>query len=73
MLKKQNHRMHCPCCGDDRTEMTCNPHIISNGHLAENYQCKCGCNFNVEYQRDERGFWTLFGKPILHRNEREFE
>ena len=65
--------MKCPHCGSTaQVKSSCDP-IISkvNGNLLEGFYCGCGCEWEVEYARNENGYWELYLIAETHKPKEE--
>lgn len=53
--------MKCPNCGSTaQVRMECEPKLsYFGGILMEGFLCGCGCHFEVDYARNENGFWEV--------------
>ena len=67
--------MKCPNCGSTaQVERVGRPTLSKyDGYLKDNFNCGCGCNFDVEYAEDVNGYWQLSGVVINFMATREFE
>ena len=54
--------MKCPHCGSTAQVKSNGDPIISkvNGNLLEGFHCGCGCEWEVEYARNENGYWEVY-------------
>ena len=52
----------CPHCGSTAQVKSNGNPIISkvNGNLLEGFHCGCGCEWEVEYARNENGYWEVY-------------
>ena len=50
----------CPHCGSTaQVKSNGNPIISKRGFLAENFSCGCGCNWEINYDRNKKGYWQV--------------
>lgn len=58
--------MKCPHCGSSaQVKSNGNPIIsISTGYLVEGFHCGCGCEWEVEYERNEKGYWEYYDEFV---------
>lgn len=61
----------CPCCGSTaQVRSNGNPIISKNtGYLVEGFYCGCGCEWEVEYIRNERGHWEYYYECVTNMNK----
>jgi hypothetical protein len=54
----------CPHCGSTaQVKSNGNPHINTNTKfLVEGFYCGCGCEWEVEYERNENGYWEVYAE-----------
>ena len=52
----------CPHCGSTAQVKSNGNPVISkvSGFLVEGFHCGCGCEWEVEYERNENGFWEVY-------------
>lgn len=52
----------CPHCGSTAQVKSNGDPIISkvSGFLVEGFHCGCGCEWEVEYERNENGYWEVY-------------
>lgn len=52
----------CPHCGSTAQVKSNGNPIISkvSKFLVEGFHCGCGCEWEVEYERNENGFWEVY-------------
>ena len=60
--------MKCPKCGSSaQVKSNGNPIISKNtGFLVEGFHCGCGCWWEVEYARNEKGYWEYYNECVTH-------
>lgn len=58
----------CPRCGSTaQVKSNGNPIISKTSHLfVEGFHCGCGCWWEVEYVRNEKGYWEYYNECITH-------
>ena len=50
----------CPHCGSTaQVKSNGNPIISKRGFLAENFSCGCGCNWEINNDRNKKGYWQV--------------
>lgn len=56
----------CPRCGSTaQVKSNSTPIICKNtDHLVEGFHCGCGCWWEVEYVRNERGYWEYYDESV---------
>ena len=54
--------MKCPHCGSSAQVKSMGGPIISrtSGFLVEGFYCGCDCEWEVEYERNENGYWEVY-------------
>ena len=60
--------MKCPHCGSSaQVKSNGNPIISKNtGFLVEGFHCGCGYWWEVEYERNEKGYWEYYDESITY-------
>ena len=58
----------CPHCGSTaQVKSNGNPIISKNtGYLIEGFRCGCGCEWEVEYERNDKGFWEFYARFVTN-------
>ena len=58
----------CPHCGSTaQVKSNGNPIISKNtGYLVEGFHCGCGCEWEIEYERNDKGFWEFYAKFVTN-------
>lgn len=64
--------MRCPNCGSTaQVRSTGAPILSDNGAvLYEHFTCGCGCYFDVNYERDFKGYWD-WSETFIHFVDKE--
>lgn len=55
----------CPHCGSTaQVKLNCEPRLscANKEILIEGFHCGCGCEWEVEYTRDENGYWEVYAE-----------
>ena len=63
--------MKCPRCGSTaQVKSNGNPIVSKNtDYLVEGFHCGCGCEWEVEYVRNGRGYWEYYDECVTHMNK----
>lgn len=62
----------CPHCGSTaQVKSNGNPNlsILNKDILIEGFYCGCGCQWEIEYERNEKGHWEYLSTFINHTPE----
>lgn len=64
--------MKCPNCGSTaQVRVENEPKLVDNGEiLLEGFFCGCGCHFEVDYARNENGFWEILSVIQVYQVEK---
>lgn len=59
--------IRCPHCGSTaQVKSNSNPQINTKTELlTEGFYCGCGCEWEVDYARDENGYWEVYTEIII--------
>lgn len=65
----------CPHCGSTaQVKYNCEPRLsyaTNMKTLIEGFHCGCGCEWEVEYARNENGYWEIYLEVITHKPKEE--
>lgn len=62
--------MKCPHCGSTaQVKLNYDPHLsyAKKDILIEAFHCGCGCEWEVEYARNENGYWEIYLEVTTHK------
>lgn len=67
MEERKKKMIKCPNCGSTaQVRSNGNPKIntVDKDILVEGFHCGCGCEWEVDYARNENGYWEILAEVI---------